>query len=414
MRHILLFIVLLSFGKAVSAQTLPETRTTSPGITYQAELRSLDGSYSSILGGWSNHIAGSCTNLGSSVYVNASANYSFIGGGENNAIASANYAGIGAGTGNVVSADRGFIGGGLQNLIKVSGGTSTGACASISGGWNNETSYRFSNIPGGINLTTSAEAQTVLGAGNLASGNGHLIYWTGYSPNDDRVLEIGSPVFDAGLNSWVTHNAFEVSFNGHSIVYHTNGSSMPSAKPVYQGATYVESPVYAWGEFDAAGNEMASFGISQVVSLVPYGTAPGAYLVTLSPADPHGGATPDIRQASVTVTVVNDNLSDIAIYPPPPPAMQSSGPVNVSKPIPAEIILASGGTLSNPDTTTPITIAAAGAPLAATTSCGYATASSIGILGPGYERSFIVRTFTGGTAGCQQEPLSFYLKVCHR
>lgn len=368
------------------------------------------GSFCVIAGGQNNHIGGGTVVGGTPIGLNG-----VLRGGA--VVNPADDATIAGGASNISSAPYTFIGGGLGNKTMPSG-TSDGSGATIAGGWNNIASYRFSNIPGGINLTTSAEAQTVIGAGNIDAGHAHLIYWTGFAPNDDRVLEIGSPYW-SGTN-WVTNNAFEVSYNGHSIVYHTNGSSMGTGAVVLQGATYVESPVYAWGEFDAAGGEMSSFGVSQVISLVPNGAPPGTYLVTLAPADPHGGATPDVTRASITVTIVNDLTSDITSQPASPPPLMTPQYVDVSKPIPDSVILASGGTTSNPDTSTRRSPAPATptTPLAATTTCGYATASSIGILVPLYgatfARSFIVRTYQVGTGSCQQTPLAFYLKVCHR
>jgi hypothetical protein len=58
-------------------------------------------------------------------------------------------------------------------------------------------------------------------------------------------------------------------------------------------------------------------------------------------------------------------------------------------------------------------------PLYSATTCGYATASQIGItiLGTTYPNSFIVRTYSGVGSienPCTQDARAFFFKVCHR
>jgi hypothetical protein len=244
----------------------------------------------------------------------------------------------------------------------------------------------------------------------LPFGNNHLM---AAGQNDDRIFEIGSPV-KQGIN-WAPANAFEVSYNGHSIVYHTNGQSLGGSPKVYQGATYVESPVYAWGAIDALGNVIgtSSFGISASVQIM----APGVYMISLAPADPHSGPTPSLADASVTVTVLNNDITDITVAPPEPPGGGLTAPTAAAAP----------RTVSDSLVRTRFGDAAESAPtLSASSSalspllpniCGYATASQIGVLagtyGSAYANSFIVRTYTYGEQ-CQRANLPFFFKVCHR
>jgi hypothetical protein len=254
---------------------------------------------------------------------------------------------------------------------------------------------------------------------NLPFGNNHI---TTNGPNDDRIFEIGSAKFVG--NNWVQNNAFEVSYNGHSIVTHTNGSSLGGSPKVYQGATYVESPVYAWGAIDAAGNPIgnANFGISQVIPLWPMFTPnQGTYLITLAPADPHGGPIPDITQASVTVTVLNNKTDDFILAPPIPPmapGMEEKfiAPRTISDSLvqaifgPPTIERVSSDSPEGLQSPTPIDQNA--------TYCGYATASQVGItiLATTYPNSFIVRTYGQISLEnpCYQQPRAFFFKVTHR
>jgi hypothetical protein len=352
----------------------------------------------------------------------SSAFYSAIGGGLNNTITSDSGA-IAGGTLNTVAAPGGAIAGGGSNTItstaiesSIAGGvgnSTDGPYAFIGAGFYNQANQELASTVGGAWLATSGQGQTVLGWLNLPSGNGHLL---GAGRNDDRIFEIGSPIKVGNL--FTPANAFEVSYNGHSIVYHTNGTSLVGSPKVFQGATYVESPVYAWGQIDGlTGGAITSFGITQSTKI-----GLGTYMVTIVPADPQTGAIPtSIAQASITVTVVNDNTEDIVVAPPIPPGGEEIGtsltsfesgraiPDSLvqaffggSQPIPAGDVAASGASFS---------------PLVLPVICGYATASNIGVLvpsfGSAYSRSFIVRTYSMGEQ-CQQADHTFFFKVCHR
>jgi hypothetical protein len=426
----------------------------------------LTASTSSFIGGGqSNTISGAGISPSPGQFiVTAFANHNTIGGGVDNTISNVVDAFIGGGNDNTINtlANGGTISGGWANTASgnvstISGGdhnTATGEGSSIGGGSANTTLGQYSSIAGGVNnqagrftfigggfqnntslgiidnsatlggseLITSGKNQVVLGWRNLPLGNNHLLT---NGPNNDRIFEIGSARFQ-GMN-WVRNNAFEVSYNGHSIVTHTNGISIPTGNPpVFQGATYVESPVYAWGAIAANGTPIgtANFGIARVIPLWPAFTmTPGTYLVTLAPADPHGGPVPDITQASVTVTVLNNKTSDFVSAPTAEPNEENPEKQMYSEPeaIPDSVVRALYGEptmerkaysefLSLLQTPTPIDPNAQ--------YCGYATASQIGITiqGVTYPRSFIVRTYRamGGEDQCYQQERAFFFKVCHR
>jgi hypothetical protein len=378
-------------------------------------------SYSFIGGGAANHISGNFT---ASIH----ADYSTIGGGGTNIIYS-QYSVIGGGSSNTITSNGNYsvIGGGIGNKAIAN-------TTSVGGGYlntANSTHYGFANIPGGIQLTANGDAETVIGVHNYYQTGNAFDLWAHGVPTDPardaRVFEIGSqywgPSGDTAL--WYPYNAFEVSYNGHSIVYHTNGSSIapgpPGTPPVYQGATYVESPVYAWGEVDATGVPVgnANFGVSQIV---PVGII-GTYMITLCPADPHGGPIPDISQASITVTIVNNDTTDLNGLPPPP--SQVSAQVTTPTGISPDSLKSLMSVFYGPNDTntympqTPAATnlsqtAATSMPIANSTTCGFATASQIGVKS-GYPRTFFVRTYQSGIEQpCIHTPLAFFFKVCHR
>jgi hypothetical protein len=110
--------------------------------------------------------------------------------------------------------------------------------------------------------------------------------------------------------------------------------------------------------------------------------------------------------------------SDITSLPPIPP----QAPVrqaDVSRPIPDSLILAMGGTLPNSNTSgnsgSPAPPSTPQPPSPPVYSCGFATASRIGVLRPLYPNSFIVRTYQPSQeVQCNATALPFFFKVCHR
>ncbi len=397
------------------------------------------GSEATIVGGTGHTASGTTSFIGGGNSNTASNSSTVVAGGWLN-IASGNVSAVLGGDHDTAAGEGSTIGGGTSNTIDIvntngeysaiagGGHNQAGRMTFVGGGWFNDATGAHLGIPtpnidqsatlGGTNLFTDGQDQVVIGCSNLPSGHGHFTISPGM-PNDDRIFEIGSP-YDNGI-TWVQNNAFEVSYNGHSIVTQTLGQSLLGT-PVLQGATYVESPVYAWGEVDgSSGNVVgtSSFGITQSLRLDPVFTStPGTYMVTLVPADPHGFALPDLSQCSITVTIDNDYTADITRLPPPPPQAPVRQP-DVRQVVPDSVILALCGTLSNPDTSgnsgstvSPNSPQQPPSPPAFT--CGFATASAIGVLGSSYPYSFIVRTFTGGEAGCNDYPLTFFFKVCHR
>lgn len=364
-----------------------------------------------VAGGWTNTASGSKSAVLGGDDNNARGDNSAIGGGDSNFVdnlhSSGQFAAISGGHGNLAGR-LAFVGGGWEN-------DATAQLIVIAPNFNTEGAATL----GGSNLIISGQDQAVFGCLNLPSGHNHFTISGGALSlhGDDRILEVGSPTWDG--NNWQRHNAFEVSYTGHSIVYHTNGSSLfPVLTPVYQGATYVESPVYAWGAFDHTGAAIgnANFGVTAVEDEFTAGncTTPGTYLVTLAPADPHTGLPPDITECSVTVTVLNNKVDDFTKPPQLPPAPLAPTQMDPAMPVPDSVIrMVNGGSTTRTSTAASPTGPGPACAIAPETSCGYATASQIGITIAGtiYPRSFIIRTYQGQ---CQQTPLAFFFKVCHR
>ena len=176
---------------------------------------STNASAGTIAGGWANTSSGNVSAVGGGDHNTASGEGSVISGGASNT-AIGQYSTIAGGNLNKTNlgSRMSFIGGGFMNNTAGGGGD---ASATV----------------GGSLLFTSGQNQVVTGWMNNPSGFGHVVT---NGPNDDRIFEIGSAKFVG--NNWVQNNAFEVSYNGHSIVYQTNGSSIPGAggqPTVYQG-----------------------------------------------------------------------------------------------------------------------------------------------------------------------------------
>ena len=209
--------------------------------------------------------------------------YTTVGGGDRNQVYSV-HGTVAGGDLNIINtgATDGAIGGGQINTIfsNVDHGT-------IAGGYKNniKSSGRFASIPGGDSLVAQSYAQVVIGHNNLRQGTSTKP--TSLPPTSiigsDALFIIGNGTPPVGNTAGVPSNAFEVSNNGHSIVFHTNGSS----PAVINGATYTDNVIYAWGSVTYVGGVPtlgSSFGVSSIIRN-PGGPANGQFLITLtSPA----------------------------------------------------------------------------------------------------------------------------------
>jgi len=246
-----------------------------------------DASFSGIVGGSTNDMFGV---------------YSFIGGGTTNTCTGTACAITGGDNNNILNnVSDGFIGGGSTNTI------STPDFATIGGGNGNTISGTGwgTTIPGGIGLQAVSNAQTVIGLFNDPQGT---------STHSSTVT--GDRLFIVGMGTDDTHrkNAFEVSNNGHSIVYHTNGTGAVSANIV--GATYVDNTLNAWAHWKwtstgvgtGSGTVISDHGVTSIVRVG--GGAIGRYTVTLNITTPSGTSITMPTDLCVTVTACNDGTEE--------------------------------------------------------------------------------------------------------
>lgn len=242
----------------------------------------------SVIGGGSgNNISGPRGVIGGGEQNSITLNNSVIGGGFNN-ISNAPYSVIGGGFVNRNDGIESVIGGGINNLLQP--GTTRGV---IGGGSSNQILSNLgrgvaATISGGERLTAQSYGQVVMGVGNIARGN----LAVGGVPNNDPILIIGNGT--AGGSS----NAFEVSYNGHSTVYHNLGAALP----VYLGSTYIDNVIYSWGEVTPAGGRGCDFGVQTVTRM-----GAGWYRIRMNLQTSTGGAA-NLSCASVTATL-NSNAA---------------------------------------------------------------------------------------------------------
>lgn len=281
-----------------------------------------NGNHATIAGGFTNNIYGEYGVIGgglTNIILNTGSFGGTIAGGQNNQIGtaaiSANYGSIGGGLLNqvtatygtiaggrssTVSAVHGSVGGGIGNIIgsaaplgTIAGGDGNQvhtANAAIGGGYHNQivgNGYAAA-IPGGENLVAQSYGQTVVGVFNIPSGN----ISPGSFPNDEPIFIVGN-----GIQNFQS-NAFEVSYNGHSTVFHNTFG----ATPVILGSTYTDNVIYAWGSIDPSGNPICrSFGVVNVQHINR-----GWYEITMDIVDPSGHPMP-INCGSVTATIASQN-----------------------------------------------------------------------------------------------------------
>lgn len=286
-------------------QVSGEASTIGGGLNNQ-----ISGPRSFIGGGEQNSITLNNSVIGGGFTNTSTSSYTFIGGGTGNGISGFESV-IGGGNGNRVNATQSFIGGGGTNVINtgannsvISGGQMNliqmnSTFAAIGGGNGNQVLNNFGRgisvtIPGGEGLVGQSYGQTVLGVRNVPRGN----LLPGALPTNDPILIVGNGT--AGVPS----TGFEVSYNGHSTVYHNNGMGAP----VIRGSTYVDNVVYAWGDVGMGGVRNCDFGVQNIMVM-----APGWYRVTLNITDPFG-VVMNLSCASITATLSSNN---------PPGAMAS-------------------------------------------------------------------------------------------
>ena len=120
-------------------------------------------------------------------------------------------------------------------------------------------------------------------------------------PSAATVAASNDPLFMVGNGDYTAvtrSNAFEVSYNGHSTVYGTNGSG--TVNPSITGATYTDNVIYAWGDISAAGGINSDFGVGGVTYV-----GPGIYDIRINITDPLGNPV-TLMQGSVTATLQED------------------------------------------------------------------------------------------------------------
>lgn len=331
----------------------------------------LNAQYGFIGGGYENSITGDTSVIGGGSFNVIESKNSTIGGGSSNSISSngsrystisggngnkvgaagdpARYATVGGGWSNVVYADsatiaggraniiengvpNSFIGGGRGNKITVSTdpdvsssvitggryntiGANTGLSTIGGGSGNNITAhgsignpnFLHATIPGGDNLKAQSWAQTVVGGYNLPKGSvpSRVV---GGGNRKDPILIVGAG-YDNGT-SMTRFNAFEVSYNGHSTVYHTNGTG--AATPAIRGTTYTDNTIYAWayavpvsmGPGVGTVSVQCDFGVMTIQYVNT-----GEYLVKMNLEKPNDNGTfspVQLNCGSVTANIVHE------------------------------------------------------------------------------------------------------------
>jgi hypothetical protein len=230
--------------------------------------------------------------------------------------------------GNTIQGDFSNIVGGARNLID-----DPVRYGSIGGGWkNNITSNFFGTIPGGYGLFCNSFARTVLGSFNINTTSATESNFQTAAFEDRRIFIIGNgkpeiemPLPDPDVPA-VRHNAYEVSYNGHSIVYDNLGvdwqvvypDPLPpgtatavavSTRPAVKGARYVDNTPIAWGRVHVEPappalpivTVTAGYGVKAVSPVVV-----GTYKIELDYIDPYVSTPTQVRAdrgSSVVATI---------------------------------------------------------------------------------------------------------------
>ncbi|HET9137211.1 MAG TPA: hypothetical protein VFO76_11275, partial [Candidatus Kapabacteria bacterium] len=291
------------------------------GGQYNSITKDLDvivgGDGNQILNAGGSNIVGGTTNT-----IQDDGNSSIVGG-SNNLITNWGNSFIGGGTGNTINGGGTCtISGGSLGTMLVGGGQPNVHFSTIGGGALATITGPVCTIPGGWQLTAQSFGQTVIGAFNRAQGTTSAATgFTTASPTftmNDRLFIIGN-----GTSGTALSNAFEVSNNGHSIVYDQNGNGVvpvgvgTHGRADILGATYRDNTVNAWGSVTGAGTiaNNDNFGVARIEKI---GT--GCYKVWLNVQDPlvninsfpaPGGAQAVLTNASITATLISDDCPTV-------------------------------------------------------------------------------------------------------
>lgn len=283
--------------------------------------------------------------------------FSFVGGGERNKITGGAFNVIGGGSFNFIDGGKSnFIGGGGKegkfstaknsfgdstegNTIRGNFSTIVGGVrnnintdlefGSIGGGWKNTIAGNaisgrgfFATIPGGLGLRTQSFAQTVIGSYNLTLDSSTISNFLTKKRENDRIFVIGNgtpPTIDTVEATAVRRNAFEVSNNGHTIVFDNLGrnqgattlippdTSKFSTRPAIRGARYIDNTPVAWGRFEA-NKLITSFGVDTNSANTAH-TGLGVYKITLDYVDPYNSSQTLIQHGSSVVATI-ENTDD--------------------------------------------------------------------------------------------------------
>jgi hypothetical protein len=253
-----------------------------------------NGDYATILGGRYNNAYNTEATILNGTSNNALGYASFVGTGDTNR-AEGEGSFIGSGKFNIAK-NFGFIGsGGGYLTIPVTGGT-----ANVHAG--NQANAPGTAIPSGFGLIANGTSQTVVGHYNKPLGNPFTQF--NLLQGNDRLFVVGNGRINGTDTNIIRTNGFEISKNGHSIVFHNDSiDEHGNPNPAIEGARYIDNTNIAWGNVSAAGVLQQGFGV-QSVSIVTGHTA--VYRVFLNYIDPYTGlAVGIVNGSAVTVTVLD-------------------------------------------------------------------------------------------------------------
>jgi hypothetical protein len=293
------------------------------------------GIHNTISGGGTNTIDQGTFNDGTHWGVHSST----VSGGSSNNVYN-NFSTVAGGTNNNVHGGTSAIGGGSFNTIN--GPTITNLTipfsdfSNITGGIINTTDGFNNTILGGNNNLTALASQIACGYFNDASHNGNPAFPTTFaeailaanSPAPPNAMTLNAlsdcynaPLFMVGngsgtfFNRTAPHNAFEVSYNGHSVVADINGTGQPhdqainpntpDGRAAIEGATYDDNIVYAWGSIASDGTVNSDFGLlSSKLFACACIISANKYLIVLNQVLPDNTNTQRVfTDGSVTATL---------------------------------------------------------------------------------------------------------------
>lgn len=156
----------------------------------------------------------------------------------------------------------------------------------------------MATIPGGDGLIAQSWAQTVVGGWNVGKGSVPFRY-QGTHDKNQPIFIVGNGLGPDQSRS----NAFEVSYNGHSIVFDENGTGGAAGgggRGAVQGGTYRDNVIYGWAEVAANGTLICDdFGVATISHVANS----GAYRITLNPVGPDGSTARTINCGAVVATI---------------------------------------------------------------------------------------------------------------